>query len=239
MFKYSDEDFLENLQRIEACSSIVDLEKVLNKFFGLQAYVVQFMRTCEDGGRRNYVAITNGMPQVLIDYLDEHYGNHMGPVGKSILNSGQPVWFSKVLDDPHFVETKYKRTLQALFELTGDGVFVPTYFKSHWGAAFVTFGKPQNECSDVLIRQVETLFHQIHIRYRCLKDEFRTSVTLTKREVDVIELLSIGKTNNEIAQILDIKQTTVSSYVQTIYLKLGVDNRVTATLRAIYLGIAN
>lgn len=48
---------------------------------------------------------------------------------------------------------------------------------------------------------------------------------LTKRELDVLHLISLGHSNKEIAQILVISEHTVNDYTKKIYKKLDVHNR--------------
>lgn len=57
---------------------------------------------------------------------------------------------------------------------------------------------------------------------------------LTLQEYRVLRLLSLGFTNKEIARELKVKVSTVKSYLKVIYGKLGVSNRVEATL--VWLG---
>ena len=52
---------------------------------------------------------------------------------------------------------------------------------------------------------------------------------LTDRESDVMDMLSTGKRNKEIAEALFISENTVESHMKTIFKKLGVRNRVEAT----------
>lgn len=52
---------------------------------------------------------------------------------------------------------------------------------------------------------------------------------LTGREVEVLNWVSQGKTNGEIAQILSVSVRTVHKHVERIFVKLGVENRSTAT----------
>ncbi len=53
---------------------------------------------------------------------------------------------------------------------------------------------------------------------------------LTQRELEVLQHLSDGLTNAQIAKKLDLSTVTVSAYLRTIYKKLGVSSR-TAALR--------
>jgi RNA polymerase sigma factor (sigma-70 family) len=52
--------------------------------------------------------------------------------------------------------------------------------------------------------------------------------SLTDRELEVIEWIKAGKTNQEIAAILNITQNTVKSHLKRIYHKLNVSKRAQA-----------
>ena len=56
-----------------------------------------------------------------------------------------------------------------------------------------------------------------------LKEEI---INLTKREKQILSYLLSGKTNKEVALILDISLNTVNNHVANIYDKSGVKNRV-------------
>lgn len=56
---------------------------------------------------------------------------------------------------------------------------------------------------------------------------------ITKRESDVFLWLAKGKTNREIAQIIDISPRTVNKHLEQLFKKLEVDNRTTAAAMAI------
>lgn len=55
----------------------------------------------------------------------------------------------------------------------------------------------------------------------------------TPRQSEVIHWLTQGKTNLEIAQLLRVRTDTISGYLRTIYEKMGVENRVAATIWAL------
>ena len=56
---------------------------------------------------------------------------------------------------------------------------------------------------------------------------------LTERELQVLELVTRGLSNQEIAVQLNITLKTVKAHVSSILLKLGLENRVQATLYAL------
>ena len=49
---------------------------------------------------------------------------------------------------------------------------------------------------------------------------------LSERELEIIELVAIGLTNQEIAQRLTISKRTVDNHVSNIFTKTGAKNRV-------------
>jgi DNA-binding NarL/FixJ family response regulator len=62
---------------------------------------------------------------------------------------------------------------------------------------------------------------------------------LTPRETEVLELLTTGQTNQQIAQTLSISKGTAKVHVERIIRKLGVSDRTQAAVKAIELGIAS
>jgi DNA-binding NarL/FixJ family response regulator len=62
---------------------------------------------------------------------------------------------------------------------------------------------------------------------------------LSERELSVLRLMAEGLGNVEIASRLYISENTVKNHVASILVKLGVDNRVQATVRAIVDGLVD
>ena len=55
---------------------------------------------------------------------------------------------------------------------------------------------------------------------------------LSDREIDVLRLISLGRTNREVAERLFISPKTVGRHIENIYAKIGVSTRPAATLFA-------
>jgi transcriptional regulator EpsA len=60
---------------------------------------------------------------------------------------------------------------------------------------------------------------------------------LRPREIEILEWIREGKSNNEIAQILSLSPHTVKNHIQNIIKKLGVSTRGQAVTLAISLGV--
>lgn len=62
---------------------------------------------------------------------------------------------------------------------------------------------------------------------------------LTQREIEVLKLLSLGTSNQQIASQLSITEITVRTHVSNILSKLHLANRVQATLYALREGLSS
>lgn len=102
---------------------------------------------------------------------------------------------------------------------------------------YVFFSKNQkfqikNSVMDVLMPHIDYVLRKI----QCLgtvKPLTKTTQplnisSLTEREVEVVDWIKAGKTNQEIASILSITENTVKSHLKRVYSKLNVSKRAQA-----------
>ncbi|HTH51447.1 MAG TPA: response regulator transcription factor [Pyrinomonadaceae bacterium] len=68
-------------------------------------------------------------------------------------------------------------------------------------------------------------------------DEHRGSESLTPAEENVLKMLISGSTNKEIAAHLGVSENTIKTQIQSIFGKLGVDDRTSAATAAIRRGL--
>ena len=64
-----------------------------------------------------------------------------------------------------------------------------------------------------------------------------TTIQLSPREREVLQLLARGLTNREIARTLTVSANTIKIHVEHIFVKLGVSDRTQAVVQAIELGL--
>lgn len=65
----------------------------------------------------------------------------------------------------------------------------------------------------------------------------QTESILTERELEVLQLASLGERNKEIAYKLGITERTVKAHLQSVYQKFGVDSRAAAVAVAAQKGL--
>jgi DNA-binding NarL/FixJ family response regulator len=82
-------------------------------------------------------------------------------------------------------------------------------------------------------------FHSIRICATCRKPRVRVrpiSKRLTLRERQVVDLVSQGTLNKEIAYRLHLREGTIKTYLHAIFQKVGVTNRTELAIWALTLG---
>ena len=99
----------------------------------------------------------------------------------------------------------------------------------------VTRGDSQEGVAFRLLDKEETgefLLHLVDLGQGT--DEVRLSRTLglSVREAEVLVWIAHGKSNNEIAELLELSPRTVNKHLEQIFNKLGVENRTAAATRA-------
>lgn len=97
---------------------------------------------------------------------------------------------------------------------------------------------------DTLSKELIQVIRDVHAGLRPLTDHVQRSLerraeqpTLTARELQVMELISDGRRNKEIAAILNISVDTVPVHLKNIFAKLKVNDRNAAMNVAIKRGI--
>jgi DNA-binding CsgD family transcriptional regulator len=63
-------------------------------------------------------------------------------------------------------------------------------------------------------------------------ERLRQHFSLTMRESEVLAWIAKGKSNRDIGEILGLSSRTVNKHLEQIYVKLGVENRASAAVKA-------
>jgi transcriptional regulator EpsA len=136
--------------------------------------------------------------------------------------------------DPQAIQRSEMRNMAAHgIGLREDGV-----------STFFCFGRLSGELDakksyilELLAPYLHTMFTRISGPRFLAKSDAYSDNPVTPRELEILEWAHKGKTNWEIAGILDISPLTVKNHMQNILRKLDVQNRSHAALKATQLGL--
>ncbi|MBO5197915.1 MAG: response regulator transcription factor [Lachnospiraceae bacterium] len=80
------------------------------------------------------------------------------------------------------------------------------------------------------IMQIQTLKENLEEDHR---EKYDNETPLSKRELEILKMLTSGKLNKEIAYELSISEKTVKNHISNIFKKIGVGDRTQAAVYAI------
>ena len=88
------------------------------------------------------------------------------------------------------------------------------------------------ECMDSVAEGGRWVDPEVAERIRTIKERAVSGPSLTARERELVELVSRGLRNRDIASQLGVTEGTVKVYLHGIFYKFGVDNRTELAMRA-------
>ena len=65
----------------------------------------------------------------------------------------------------------------------------------------------------------------------------KTMPHLTRRQLEVLDLVTQGKTNKEIAKLIGVSDETIKNHISSIFKALGVSSRTEAAIQASHWGL--
>jgi len=227
------QDFLDILNAIALSDSVKELVEGCQ---GRVSYKYGMYHHIPTLGTRDFANLNRfwsiGVSDEVLQYL-ENKKTQTDPVMKYVFSKGRPFWMSGLLEQQDFTSEREHYRIKLALSNVGDGLVIPVFGPFHkQGYIVVGFENAREFYSEVFPWQIQAILQAVHTRYCNVVESFRTGVQLTKRESEVLELITFGKTNPEIGMILGISPNTVSGYVKRIFLKFDVTDRVTVALRA-------
>lgn len=122
-----------------------------------------------------------------------------------------------------------KRTLLGCIEYGADGYILKDSDTSEILAAI----REVNRGESYIDKRLVKLLIESFTEKGKVEEETHKFSKLTERELEVLKCISTGMTNKEVAKQLYLSEKTVKNYASNVFRKLGVKDRVQATLYAI------
>lgn len=118
-------------------------------------------------------------------------------------------------------------------------LLIPVYGPGGSSGCFgIEFESNFDRTSETTVRDCQTAFTYMHQKMSSLKiQNERQFYQLSKRETQIIKLVSLGNSNIQIAEITGLSRHTIDSYLRRIFTKLDVTDRTSAAFVATRLNI--
>lgn len=194
-------------------------------------------------GIRPWLLISANFPADYLSFIRSRDKQFVTPTLRSWLQTGEPQ-INTVSNNQGDSSDAWLSALSAsgLRNIASHGVFD----SSHQFASYFSFhqipvpllGDPQKQLLKLIVPGMHAAMLRIHGREILEKyalPHLMGRDTLSPREREILQWVCKGKTNYEIAVILGISYKTVKNHVQSILIKLRVNNRAQAAAKAIEL----
>lgn len=179
-----------------------------------------------------------GFPPAWVEeYVAGDY-ERVDPITRRAMRATQPFWWSEIsqLEQLRPRERDYLKALHRAH--LGDGLAVPVFGpRGRDGYVGLGFGHAARMLPVHRIATFQMAAQMAHQRYCDLLVQGFEDVRLTPREEEVLRWAAAGKSTGVIADILEVSANTVDTHLRRAFAKLGVNDRVTAVLRALALGL--
>lgn len=226
------DDFLEASNRAETPEQVFEVFQRAVADLGFDRIMYRALRNHPD---TSLPCLARSYPDEWIDHYVARNYTETDPVRHRCLTSSLPfLWWD-------LVDTK-KREQSLIFheaEDVGlkDGVAVPVHGPAG-ECVGVGFASSAGGAEVRALPQLHLMAVQFHTAYSALAEpRAPSSVRLTPREREILTWSAKGKSAWAVGQILHIAEHSVEWHLKNIYRKLGVDSRITAVVKALYLGL--
>lgn len=189
-------------------------------------------------GKRTTVAHFGFSDEILAKYLDPENFEH-DPTPDYVMRVGRTMTWKQAIDRDDL--NPIQRATVARFREAGiaDGLSVPLYGPngrdSYSAFLFDRALGPDDE--PLVTRLVQIARHQHHIICLLIERDYKTPVTISKRESEVLYWMARGKSNTDVATILGVTPGTIDTFVRRIYAKFNVHDRISAILEGMSRGL--
>ena len=236
--EFESVDYDPYISRVDHAKSMEDTWSVLNDFCtdeNIEGICCRCFPSDSETEREIFFTSTFGFPSVLSELLGK-LPAHEDPILKRSLRSFRPFNMTE------------KETLEAIQTTSGDNatsasgagaaLLVPVFGPLIRHGYFMYVGDQMRFKDPDDINHLHILAQVSYLRLCELFFSSDQQVPkLSKRETEVISNVAKGRSNSEIAAIIGVSDRTVETYLLRIYDKLGVRDRVRASLRAFALGL--
>ena len=232
------QDFAAQIERMEDCEAILEYVYAAAREEGAVWFSYHFTPIFDSPTSRNTFIWARAYPPELQKlYFSEGF-RELDPVPQLTLLHGPILTWRKAME-LGATDTNSKRYFDVFREKNienwaGFALYGPRNREAFAALTFRT--DPETFESGKLI-QIHTMLQVAHLQICKVIENEEPDIALSDREREVLEWMGRGKSSGEIGSILDISPETVKTYVRRIYDKLETNDRITATVRALKMGL--
>ncbi len=241
LVRSAPEELLEDFKEaVFACEKIAHLNLLCLRFasrIGANAIAYHHLPSIGSSEPIGLNVICVGFPADLVSHFEDNRVVQIDPTIQEVLSGGKALWWDDAAP-PKKMSKAEREYLEFAASKVGAGLHLPAYGPNgRQGYVSMGFGAQKPDFGDAEMANIQLCGQVAHQQYcQLLQEPLNPNVRLSPREREVLSWVAEGKSNGVIADILQVSETSVITYLERAFRKLDVDNRVTAALRASSLG---
>lgn len=231
-------EFATDIEQMEDGEAILEYAYAACREEGAIWFSYHFTPVFDSPTSKSTFVWARGYPdQIQKKYLGEGY-REIDPVPQLTLAHGPILTWRQAMELGRG-DSRSQRYFSVLRELKVENWVSFALFgpRNRNGFAALVFGNDPEEFETGKLTYLHTLLQTAHLGICKITDGSSPEVSLSNRECEVLIWMGHGKSAGEIATILEISPETVKTYIKRLYEKLDANDRVTATVRALKLGL--
>lgn len=162
------------------------------------------------------------------------------PLARRAGSFTRPFFWSEIVQLPELTDAEQRYIATVSKENLGEGLGVPVFGPAgRNGYAALGFGSSERPPGDEVL-ELQAACQMGHLAYcRLLLRDLPQKINLSAREKEILRWVARGRTNTQIAEVLQLSRNTVETYIRRCFEKLEVNDRVSAALRGMALGMVD
>lgn len=169
--------------------------------------------------------------EIVATYLDPDF-MESDPIPDHVMAVGHVMTWKQAIADQKLTK-RHRNFVKASIERgLIDGVAVPLFGPQSRNSYFsMNFNKDISSEDEAVVRPLVGLAQSCHRRVCAIVNQSDDELpALSERESQTLYWISRGKSNGDIATILEISEATVDTYVRRLFKKLKVHDRISAVI---------
>ncbi|MAN45452.1 MAG: LuxR family transcriptional regulator [Alphaproteobacteria bacterium] len=153
----------------------------------------------------------------------------------------RPYFWSEVQHFSDLTDEERSYIIMVSQEQLGEGLSVPVFGPAQRnGYCALGFGRGNPIPSDDEVLELQAACQMGHLAYcELLLKDLPRGTNLSSREREILYWIVRGQTNAQIAESTRLSRNTVETYIRRCFQKLDVNDRVSAALRGMALGMVD
>lgn len=182
-------------------------------------------------------------PQAWVDHYIKSGYTRTDPTRRFATRQAKPFYWNEIF--PLIRKKEMQVFHEAREHGLTTGIAVPIFEAGSLIGAIAVSSESERVCDPrlkatmgIAAQILCTIYNQILAEEKSTgADRLELPATLTKREAEVLRTVAMGFSNPEISDMLHISQSAVEYHLKNVFKKFDVQNRVSAVVTAIKLGL--